>query len=186
MEWYEDMEEDMAKVLDAGAKGYAVRGLTVAERNPVTVFGTNNLEELAEYLGYTGDLVNNFLESVKHYNDLCYKGIDSDFGKDAKAMVPIDKPPFYGCASQNVGASIIANPTSSGTFMLGLFTTAGLITDARLCVLNREGAPIKGLFVAGNTVGGRYGLGYSTPITGNSIGMAMTHGWMAGKFAAET
>jgi len=32
-------------------------------------------------------------------------------------------------------------------------------------------------------VDGRYGPGYSTPFAGNSIGMALTHGWMAGKFA---
>ena len=28
--------------------------------------------------------------------------------------------------------------------------------------------------------GGRYGFGYSTPFAGNSVGMAMTHGWLAG------
>ena len=164
----------MAKVLGAGAEGFTVRGLTVAERNPAIVFGANTLEELAGYLGYTGDLVRNFTKSIKHYNDLCYKGIDSDFGKDAKAMIPIDEPPFYGCKGSN-----------SGSAGFGLTTLAGLITDTRLRVLNQSGDPIKGLFVAGNTLGGRYGLGYSTPFAGNSIGMAMTHGWMAGKFAAE-
>jgi len=103
----------------------------------------------------------------------------------SKAMIPIDEAPFYGCRGQNSGISPAAMPTSSGTFLLGLMTLAGLITDDKLRVLDKKGAPIKGLYVAGNTLGGRYGLGYSTPITGNSIGMAMTHGWLAGKFAAE-
>jgi len=172
-EWLEDMQEDMAKVLAAGADGYPVRGLMVAERSGNTVFGANTLEELAGYLGYKGDLVKTFIESVRHYNDLCRKGVDSEFGKDPWAMIPVDEPPFYGCVGQSFGAA-----------GFGLATLAGLITDTKLCVLNKEGAPIKGLYVAGNTLGGRYGLGYSTPFAGNSIGMAMTHGWLAGKFAA--
>jgi hypothetical protein len=173
-EWLEDMQEDMAKVLDAGPEGYSVRGLTVAERNPVVVFGANTLKELAGYLGYAGDLVGVFIDSIKRYNDLCYQGGDSDFGKDFKAMIPIDEPPFYGCKGEN-----------NGVTEFGLTTLAGLVTDSRLRVLDASGVPIKGLFVAGNTLGGRYGLGYSTPFAGNSIGMAMTHGWMAGKFAAD-
>jgi hypothetical protein len=173
-EWLDDMQEDMAKVLAAGAKGYPVRGIIVAERSGANMFGANTLEELAAYLGYTGGLVKTFVESINHYNNLCRKGTDSDFGKDSKAMIPIDEAPFYGCASQGFG---------KGGF--GLATLAGLVTDTRLRVLDKSGIPIKGLFVAGNTLGGRYGLGYSTPFAGNSIGMAMTHGWLAGKFAAE-
>jgi succinate dehydrogenase/fumarate reductase flavoprotein subunit len=172
-EWFEDMQTDMANVLAAGAKGYQVRGIMVAERTGGTVFGANTLEELAGYLGYTGDLVKTFVDTIGHYNKLCYKGIDSDFGKDAKTMIPIDKPPYYGGLDEN-----------DGTMAPILTTTAGIVTDNRLRALNKAGDPIKGLFMAGNTLGGLYGLGYSTPITGNNIGMALTHGWLAGKFAA--
>jgi len=52
--YYEDMEEDMKKVLGTGAKGMEVRGCRVAERDGATVYGRNTLEELAGYLGYTG------------------------------------------------------------------------------------------------------------------------------------
>ena len=45
-------------------------------------------------------------------------------------------------------------------------------------------SPIKGLYAAGNTLGQRYGTGYSTPSAGNSMGMAMTHGRVAGKIIA--
>ena len=34
-------------------------------------------------------------------------------------------------------------------------------------------------------LGGRYGFGYSTPFAGNSVGMAMTHGWTAGHQVAS-
>ena len=173
-EWLEDMQEDMAKVVAGGAKGGHVRGITVAERNAATVYGANTLEELAGYLGYKGDLVETFVESIKHYNELCKKGVDSDYGKDAKAMIPIDEAPFYGCSGRLGGGA-----------SFGMVTMSGMVTDTRLRVLDRKGKPIKGLFVAGNTLGGRYGLGYTTPFAGNSIGMAMTHGWLAGQYAAE-
>jgi hypothetical protein len=171
--WFEDMQTDMANVLAAGAEGYPVRGIMVAERSGGTVFGADTIEELAGYLGYTGNLVKTFVKAIEHYNRLCRKGIDSDFGKDAKAMIPIDEPPFYGCVDENDG---VMTPVLS--------TVAGIMADTRLRALNKDGKPIKGLYVAGNTLGGLYGPGYSTPITGNNMGMALTHGWLAGKFAA--
>jgi len=172
-EWFENMQEDMGKVLAAGAEGYPVRGITIGgEVQPV--YGANTLEQLAGYLGYTGDLVATFLESVRSYNDLCRKGVDTNFGKDNKAMVPVEQPPFYGCKNNHAGQK------------LGMPTLCGLITNNKLCVVDKSSKPIKGLYVAGNTLGGRFGMGYSTPIAGSTIGMAMTHGWLAGRFAAES
>ena len=62
---------------------------------------------------------------------------------------------------------------------------SGMMTDENLQVLNYDNQPIKGLFVAGNALGGRYGTGYSTPCAGNSIGFAGTHGLVAGKNGAK-
>lgn len=64
---------------------------------------------------------------------------------------------------------------------IGLVTLAGLMTDDKFRVLNSENQPIEGLYVAGNTLGGRYGMAYVTPYAGNSVGMALTHGWLVGK-----
>ena len=61
----------------------------------------------------------------------------------------------------------------------------GVITDETQNVLNKDWEPIEGLYVAGNCLGGRYGFGYSTPFAGNSVGMAMTHGWTAGHQVAS-
>jgi hypothetical protein len=176
--YYEDLEEDMKKVAGTGAKGTTeVRNCTVAERQRgSTVYGADTLEELAAYLGYEGDLIKTFVESIKKYNEQCYAGVDNDFGKEARVMIPVDEPPFYGVKSQIGGKRVSAS-------LGGMSSLAGLISDERLRVLDKEGQPIKGLFVCGNTLGGRYGLGYSTPFAGNSIGMAMTHGWLAGRFA---
>jgi len=172
--WTDDFFGDMDQVIGTGADGFGVRGITVAERNPGTVYGANTLEELAGYLGYEGDAVDQFVASIEHYNELCYAGVDTDYNKDPKAMIPIDEAPFYGIKGSN-----------SGTQNLGLVTLAGMVTDTNLNVLDMDGNAIKGLYVAGNTLGGRYGQGYVTPYAGNSIGMALTHGWMAGKIISD-
>jgi len=173
--WTDDFFGDMEQVVGTGADGFGVRGITVAERNPGTVYGANTLEELAGYLGYEGELVDQFVASIKHYNELCYAGVDTDYNKDPKAMIPIDEAPFYGVKGAN-----------SATQNIGLVTLAGMVTDKKLNVVKADGTPIKGLYVAGNTLGNRYGQGYVTPYAGNSIGMALTHGWMAGKIMTGT
>ena len=58
------------------------------------------------------------------------------------------------------------------------------MVDDNYQVLDTDNAPIPGLYCAGADLGGRYGTGYSTPAAGNSIGMALTNGRIAGKSAA--
>ena len=66
----------------------------------------------------------------------------------------------------------------------GLVTTTGLDTDAEGRVLNSEFKPIKGLYAAGNCAGGRFITVYQTPLSGISIGMAMTDGCLLGEMLA--
>jgi hypothetical protein len=101
--------------------------------------------------------------------------VDLDYGKDAKAMLPINEAPYYGVKGNN----------AHGSDSIGLVTLAGVLTDDNMQVLDKDYKPIKGLYVAGNTLGGRYGVGYTTPCAGNSVGMAMTHGRVLGKYAAK-
>lgn len=138
------------------------------------VWAADTLEELLGYLGYSGEELKVALAEIEHYNELCKSGVDSDFDKDPDLMIPIEKAPFYGAVSDN-----------GGTTSPGLVTLAGLLTDENLNVMKADRSDtIKGLYAAGNTLGQRYGIGYSTPSAGNSIGMAMTHGYMAGKIMA--
>ena len=73
------------------------------------------------------------------------------------------------------------------TDMLGLVmvTGGGLLTDERQRVLGEDWKPVKGLYATGNCCGRRYGSQYSTPISGVSIGMAITLGREAGRMAAD-
>ena len=166
--YYDELEEDMSKVLATGAEGYGVRCCTVVERMLTIVYGSNDLRELLSFIGYEGDALETALKSINRYNELCYKQRDEDFGKDTKALIPIDKPPYYACSSQN---------EKRGHARVGLNTLAGVMTDIDFNVTNAEGKPIKGLYVAGNTLGQRFGVNYVTPCAGSSIGAAMTNGF---------
>ena len=174
--YYDELEQDMSHVVDAGREGYPVRCCTVVERMPTTVYGSNDLAELLDFIGYTGKAKEAALESIARYNELCYKGADEDFGKDKKAMIPIDRPPFYAC---------VTNFEKRSHAKVGLNTLAGVVTDLDFNVLDAEGEPIPGLYVAGNTLGQRFGTNYATPCAGSSIGSAMTNGFVLAETLAK-
>jgi succinate dehydrogenase/fumarate reductase flavoprotein subunit len=141
---------------------------------PSIVYAANTLEELLGYLGYSGAELQTALAEIARYNELCRAGKDTEFDKQADLMIPIEQAPFYGAVTENAGRT---SP--------GLVTLAGLLTDDQLSVMKADrSGPIKGLYAAGNCLGQRYGMGYSIPSAGNSMGMAMTHGRVAGKIMA--
>jgi len=174
------LEEDMKNVpLDDPAGGEVTQveivNVDVASAGTKPVFASNTLEGLLKLLGYEGEALQTALASIERYNEICAGGKDSDFGKDTECLIPVKTPPFYGISEE-------VNGTTKAT----LVTLAGLLTDENLNVqkLDRSGS-IKGLYAAGNCLGQRYGIGYATPTAGNSIGMAMTHGRVAGKIIAK-
>lgn len=175
--YFTEMAEDMEAVELDNPDGGTVRMCTVAERMASTVYKASTLDKLADMLGYSGETKENFLESIEHYNELCHAGEDTDFGKDQVLMTPIENGPFFGFGSAKPGGF----GGNSGTMSVSLVTLAGIQTNGDLQVLDKEGNVIEGLYCAGNTLGGRYGLQYTTPFAGNSIGMAVTHGRVAGK-----
>ncbi len=177
-----DVVEEMHQSIDAIPVGDPAGGVVLdvsmyilTRRQEATVYAAETLEELLGFLGYEGEALQSALDSIERYNELCEAGVDSDFGKDAHLMRAIKTPPFYGAAR-----------TYDGTSSAGLVTMAGLVTDENLNVLKADHTtPIRGLYAAGNCLGGRYGNSYATPSAGNSMGMAMTHGRVAGKIVAS-
>lgn len=147
------------------AKGYLKRGDTLAA--------------LAQACGIDAA---GLAATVQRYNAMAAAGRDADFAKgetpynrvqgDAAAghanpcMAPIARGPFY---------AVRVVPGSLGTF-------AGLKADAQARVLDAAGAPIPGLYAAGNDMnsmmGGRY------PSGGVTLGPAMTFGFLAAEHAA--
>jgi hypothetical protein len=160
------LKDSMAAARAAGARGHQTgRG--------ATLYAANTFEELADYLGFKDKVKQNFLDTVKRYNELCATGRDEDFGKDAPLLNALDEPPYY------------AQPISSGN-SVGFFlvTVGGLLTDECQNVLNQQKDPIPGLYATGNCCGRRFGLQYSTPVAGVSIGIALTLGREAGRVVA--
>jgi succinate dehydrogenase/fumarate reductase flavoprotein subunit len=137
------------------------------------IYAADTLPELADRMGYTGKAKENFLASIERYNDLAKAGRDEDFGKDSRVLFPIEKAPFYG------------ETTHERTIGMLMVTTGGLLTDEDQRVLNAAREPIPGLFATGNCCGRRFGVQYSTPIPGVSIGIAMTLGRLVGYTAAQ-
>jgi fumarate reductase flavoprotein subunit len=143
-----------------------------------TVYCANTIEELLDCMDcYKGETRKKVLAEIARYNKMCERGVDEDFGKDRRIMkvTAVKDPPFY-CT---------LNKTGTRSISAGMVATTGLDTDAEGRVLNSEFKPIEGLYAAGNNAGGRYITVYQTPLSGISIGMAITEGCMLGKMLAS-
>lgn len=162
----EHLEDAMAKALAVGKGGCKVR----APGSMVRIVAGRNMEELLDNAELTGQVRENVRASIERYNELCRKGRDEDFGKDAKLLRPLDKWPLF-LQFQKYDNRMMC-------------TVGGLVTDENQQVLDKNFDPIPGLMATGNTCGRRYGPQYSTPTSGVSIALCLTLGREAGKFAA--
>lgn len=109
--------------------------------------------------------------SVKSYNELCASGVDSQFGKRAKYMTPIEQGPFYA----------VPRGANSVPAILG-----GLEVDENQQCLDADNQPIPGLFAAGNASGQFYGgVDYPMDVEGLSVGRAITSGYLTGRYVAS-
>ncbi len=159
----------------AGAEGFAAPDPRpgAPKNGPAQpkLYCADSLQQLADYLGFEGEMKQNMLDSVARYNELCYQGRDEDFGKDPSLMIPVDKAPYYGMLTD------IASPS-----MGAMVTVDGLWTDEYQNVLDNDLEPIAGLYATGNCCGRRFGVQYSTPVSGVSIGICWTLGRELGKY----
>ena len=144
---------DAAKGMNAGllAMGYIQQADTI--------------EELAEKLNIPADAL---AETVSHYNDLVAAGEDTDFGKEAFRLSPLDTPPFFGVRQTG--------------YML--CTMDGIKIDTTMHALDKDGEPIDGLFVCGNDSGDYFANTYPDLVPGAAAGRSATFGRRAGKIAA--
>ncbi|TQF65844.1 FAD-binding protein [Rhodococcus spelaei] len=129
----------------------------------------DTLEELAAQIGVPADAL---VATVERFNGFALTGVDEDFGRGDEA---------YDRAFSE-GASPLA-PVAKGPFHAAAFgisdlgTKGGLRTDATGRVLDTSGAPIRGLYAAGNTMAAASGTVY--PGGGNPIGASMLFSHLA-------
>jgi len=127
----------------------------------------DTIEQLAEKIEVDPDTL---VATVKRYNELAASGQDTDFGKPADQLFPVDTPPFYGI-HRTLRISAICS---------------GLLVDGNHQCLDGGGNPIKGLYAVGNLGGGFYGgVDYPLTVYGLSLGRCYTFGYLVGKHVAN-
>ena len=107
---------------------------------------------------------------VERYNELCEKGVDEDYAKQAKYLMPVtDDGPYY---AQRMGVGLC------------LVMMGGLESNQNAQVLDLERQVIPGLYASGNIQGSRFAIKYPFRLSGHSHAMAMFYGKVAGENAA--
>ncbi|MEG2260566.1 MAG: FAD-binding protein [Raoultibacter sp.] len=126
-----------------------------------------SIDELAKLMNVDATALR---ATIAHYNELAAAGTDTDFGKRADRLFPVEEGPFY------------AFPMTDTVILVNM---GGLQTDEGFNVLDTEDAPIEGLYAVGNVQGGRFLVDYPLPAPGISHGMALTHGMLVGRILAK-
>jgi hypothetical protein len=136
---------------------------------PVTAWGANTLDELFTYMGFDDKMKATVKAEIERYNKYCEEGVDDDFGKDPKLLLPINQGPFFGtfCMPEKP--------------MTGTVTLSGLMVDENHAVIDKNYSPIVSLYAVGNSSGGNFSNCYVTPMQGLTLGIGMTHGRVLGK-----
>ncbi len=139
----------------------------------------DTLEELAGLIGVDA---RGLVATVARFNRFAVEGSDPDFGRGASVY---DR--FYGdpaAANPNLGTLEKAPYYAIQVHPGAIGTKGGPRVNRDAQVLRVDGAPIAGLYAAGNVTAGVTGSGY--PGAGATIGAAMTFGYLAGRHASAT
>ena len=103
--------------------------------------------------------VEEFRATVERYNQMAMTGEDRDFGKPAKDLLALEKPPYYG--------------VTYGGWLLT--TMDGLRINENIQVVDRNGVAIEGLYAAGDVAGGFFANNfYPELVVGVAVGKSMT------------
>ncbi|MEV4899962.1 FAD-dependent oxidoreductase [Citricoccus sp. NPDC055426] len=187
-------------LLDATAEGEAVESWQIADSTAIRRYSlgfakpipmpltpylktgylvqADTIEELARRCGIDPE---GLARTVREFNEHARRGEDPAFARGATAfnrsggdpevgpnpsLAPLQKGPFY---------AVHVRPGSFGTF-------AGIAADTRARVVDGQGAPIEGLYTAGNDHASIM-RGYY-PAGGINLGPALTFGYVAGRHLA--
>ena len=108
-------------------------------------------------------------KTVEAYNGFCAVRHDAEFAKDPAYLREVKTGPFY--AIKSVASS--------------LGTLGGIKANERFEVVTQDETPIRGLYAAGNDVGGMYGDSYDLLMAGSTVGFAVNSARIAVDSAIE-
>lgn len=126
-------------------------------------YKADSIEELAELVG-----MENLVDTVAHYNELCAAGEDTDFYKDAQFLDAVDEGPYYVVE----------------TSLRCLGTLGGVKVNENLQAVTEDNQVIDNLYVVGADAGGMYGNSY-VMFEGGTLGFAYISGRIASSHAIE-
>ena len=161
-----EQEDQYAHAINHFAAGYASDSYFQGEVEAGSIIPGDTIEDLAAAVGIPADALK---ATVERYNELAHAGKDTDFAKTSTRLFPVENPPYY----------IVPFGDSGMLVLIG-----GIDCDAECRALDAEKNPVPGLFVAGNTMGGRFLVDYPVTVAGASHSMAMSFGRLAGRNAA--
>ena len=162
-----EQEAEYEHAINHFAAGYASDTYFQGEIEQGSIIPADSIEELAKAVNIPADAL---VETVERYNELAHAGKDADFSKVSTRLFPIENPPYYAVPFGDSGMLVLIG---------------GIDCDVDCRALDAEKNPVPGLFVAGNTMGGRFLVDYPVTVAGASHSMAMSFGRLAGRKAAE-
>lgn len=160
-------EDKYQHAINHFAAGYASDTYFQGEVDAGSIIPADTLEELAEKIGVPFDAFN---ATIERYNELAHDGKDVDFGKVPTRLFPVENPPYYAVPFGDSGMLVVIG---------------GIDCDTQCRALDADKNPVPGLYVAGNTMGGRFLVDYPVVVAGASHSMAMSFGRLAGRAAAS-
>jgi hypothetical protein len=158
--------EQYAHAVNHFAAGYSSDRYLQQEIEQGLIIKAETIDELAEAVKIPADTLKS---TIERYNTLAAAGKDDDFSKVSTRLFPVENPPYY----------VVPFGDSGMLVLIG-----GIDRDVDLHALNAEKEPVPGLYVAGNTMGGRFLVDYPVTVAGASHSMAMSFGRLAGRNAA--
>ena len=164
----DEQYDQYAHAINHFAAGYASDRYFQQEIEGGTIIPADTIEELASAVNIPADTLK---ASIERYNELAKAGKDEDFAKVSTRLFPVENPPFY----------VVPFGDSGMLVLIG-----GIDCDTSLHALDEEQNILEGLYVAGNTMGGRFLVDYPVTVAGASHSMAMSFGRLAGRNAAAS
>lgn len=162
-----EQEEKYAHAINHFAAGYASDTYFQSEVDAGSIIPADSIEELAAAINVPAETL---VATVERYNELAHDGKDVDFSKVSTRLFPIENPPYYAVPFGDSGMLVLIG---------------GIDCDTSCRALNADKEPVPGLYVAGNTMGGRFLVDYPVTVAGASHSMAMSFGRLAGRMAAQ-
>lgn len=148
-------------LMDSTSEDVYVDPTTAVNKGVVYEFET--LDRFAAHFDVPGERVR---EEIEHYNRFVERGHDDDFGKPVTYAEPLTDPPWY---AMRVWPQVH-------------YTMGGVAIDPDARVLDTDGAPIEGLYAAGEVTGGVHG---KSRLTSNAITNGLVYGRIAGANAGS-